>query len=572
MLHGGKECAACDHRLWQPVSGPSGGIQHFSIHTVDILITIFAGLGLFFTGVRLIGQHLRQMTGRRLRALVTQAVTGSRSSALYGMAAGAVMQSVNAVIFLLSTLVSTGVIDTRKALPLIGWANLGTSMIVLLASVNLHWAVLTLVGLTGVAYYLKLDQSTRHRHLVGLLLGVCLLFLGIDFIKQGAYPLKDAEWLKSYLGSSSQSLTLGFALGVLVTLVAQSSSTITVVAMTMASVGLLDVPHGTAVVLGAGLASGITAWMLGHNLSGSAKQLVVYQFVLKAAGVLTFGVLLAIEHLSGWPMFMAACQAVGLSASATLAVVYVVLQILCDVAVHPFHHRIEHALAHHFPPSHEEILGKPRFLTEVGLDEAETALDLVDCEHQRLLADLPLYVDPLRAEGPESVYAVDVLRAAGVTVARECDHFITALADRHHSRDVLERTVVLRERNELIESLQETVHDFHQTVAALTDPRPTVRELLHGLTESLHMLLTLLADTQRQHEAEDLVLLRALTQDRSDMMDGVRRRILNLGDDLPAAQQQAVFASTTLFERAVWLLRRHVLSLGLSGHDEPSVV
>jgi len=269
---------------------------------------------------------------------------------------------------------------------------------------------------------------------------------------------------------------------------------------------------------------------------------------------------------------MAACQALGLSASATLAAVYVVLQVLCDVAVHPFHHRIEHALAHHFPPSHEEILGKPRFLSEAGLSEAETALDLVDFEHQRLLAELPLYVDPLRTEGPESIYAVDVLRAAGVAVARECDHFIMALADRHHSRDVLERTVVLRERNELIESLQETVHDFHQTVAALSDPRPTVRELLHGLTESLHMLLALLADTQREHEAEDLVLLRALTQDRSDMMDSVRRRILNLGDDLPATQQQAVFASTTLFERAVWLLRRHVLSLGFSVNDEPSVV
>ena len=78
MLHCGKECVACDHRLGQPVSGPYGGIQHFSIHTVDILITIFAGLGLFFTGVRLIGQHLRQMTGRRLRAMVTKAVAGSR--------------------------------------------------------------------------------------------------------------------------------------------------------------------------------------------------------------------------------------------------------------------------------------------------------------------------------------------------------------------------------------------------------------------------------------------------------------------------------------------------------------
>ena len=32
-------------------------------------------------------------------------------------------------------------------------------MIVLMASVNLHQAVLTMLGLTGVAYYLRLDQS-----------------------------------------------------------------------------------------------------------------------------------------------------------------------------------------------------------------------------------------------------------------------------------------------------------------------------------------------------------------------------------------------------------------------------
>lgn len=535
---------------------------------MDVLISIFAGLGLFITGVRLIGQHLRQLAGRRLRIMVTRAMAGSGSAVVFGLVAGAVMQSVNAVIFLLSTLVNTGVIDTRRALPLIGWANLGTSMIVLLASVDMHWAVLTLIGLTGLAFHFRLDQSVNHRHLVGLLLGVGLLFLGIDFIKTGAYPLKHAEWLQGYVGFSSRSLALGFAVGFLVTLVAQSSSTITVVAMTVASVGVLDVPHGTVVVLGAGLASGVNAWLLGHNLTGSSRQLVVYQFLLKAAGVLLFALLLGLEYVSGVPMFLAACQALGLSPSATLAAVYVALQILCDVAVHPFHHRIEHALEHHFPPSHEETLGKPRFLSETGLEEAESALELVDCEHQRLLAELALYVDPLREEGPESIYAVDVLRSAGAAVARECDHFITALADRHHSRDVLERTVVLRERNELIESLQETVHDFHQEVAGLADPRPVVHDMLRGLTESLHMLLTVLADTHHNHDADDLALLRALTADRSDVMDGLRRQVLALGEDLPAAQQQTVFACTTLFERAVWLLRRHVLSLDVLRRDD----
>jgi len=534
---------------------------------MEILITIFAGLGLFFTGVRLIGQHLRQMTGRHLRAMVAKAVAGSRSSAAFGLAAGAVMQSVNAVIFLLSTLVSTGVLDTRKALPLIGWANLGTSMIVLLAAVNLHWAVLMVIGLTGLAYHLKLDQSARYRNLLGVLLGVGLLFLGIDFIKTGAYPLKHAEWLQAYVGSSSESIALGFALGVVVTLVAQSSSTITVVAMTVASVGLLDVPHGTAVVLGAGLASGLSAWMLGHNLGGSARQLVVFQFVLKAAGVTTFGLLLAIEQLSGMPLFLAACKTMGLSASTTLAAVYVMLQILCDVVIHPFHHRLEHALAHYFPPSHEEVLGKPRFLNESGLAEAETALDLVHCEQHSLLLALPGFVDPLRADGPQTTYATGLLLSTGTAVATECEHFITALADQHRSRDVLERTIVLRERNDLITSLQETVHGFH--VAASTQGQPqAVQDLLHGLTESLHLMLTLLADAHHNPQSDDLDMLRTLTEDRSDMMDEVRKRLLAMGDHLSTAEQQTVFACTTLFERAVWLVRKQVLLLGMHATDQ----
>lgn len=535
---------------------------------MDILITIFAGLGLFFTGIRLIGHNLKQMTGRRLRALVGKAVADSRSATLYGLAAGAVMQSVNAVIFLLSTLVSTGVITTRQALPLINWANLGTSMIVLVASVNLHLAVLTLVGLTGVAYYLRLDQSARYRHLVGLLLGLGLLFLGIDFIKAGAAPLKYAPWMQDLLKPTAQSVSLGFLMGVAVTLVAQSSSTVTVVAMTLAAAGLLDLSHGSAVVLGAGLASGISAWMLGHNLPGSARQLVTYQLILKTSGVAAFGALLLLEAYTGLPLFMAAFRALGLTPAMGLAAVYVLLQIISDLAVHPFHHAIEHFLAHHHPPTDEEVLGKPHFLTDQGLAEPETALALVDCEHHRLLQDLPGFVDALRSDNPQTRYATDVLMGAGTAVARECDHFITALADQHRSRDVLERTIVLRERNDLIMSLQETVHDFHMAAAEKDQPEP-VRHLLHSLTESLHMILALLADTHHTPDTDDLDMLRTLTQDRSDMMDAVRRRLLSMGESLPPANQQTVFACTTLFERAVWLVRKHVLSLGVLTRRTP---
>lgn len=244
---------------------------------MEIAIKIFAGLGLFFIGVRLIADHLKQMTGQRLRALVARAVSNNRSAALLGLTSGAVLGSASAVIFLLATLVTARALNTRRALPVINWANLGTSMIVLLAATNLYLMVLVLLGLTGVAYFRHFNQSARFRHLVGATLGIGLLFLGLEFIKEGATALKYAPWLKEIVSSSGQSYGLSFVLGLVVTLLAQSSSTITVVAMTVAGVGLLDVSHGIAVVLGAGLASGISTWMLGHNLHGSARQLALYQ-------------------------------------------------------------------------------------------------------------------------------------------------------------------------------------------------------------------------------------------------------------------------------------------------------
>lgn len=86
-----------------------------------------------------------------------------------------------------------------------------------------------------------------------------------------------------------------------------------------------------------------------------------------------------------------------------------------------------------------------------------------------------------------------------------------------------------------------------------------VRQLLDQLVQSLHMMLQTLADAARSAEPEDLALLRALTHDRSELMDDIRRR--RLGSDLDAGLQQAVFTATSVFERCIWLARRYVLLL-----------
>lgn len=529
-----------------------------------IFADIFAGLGLFFIGIRLISSHFKQLAGRRMRLLITRALQGRGSAPLLGLAAGALLQSVNAVVYVLVALVTAGAIDKRRAFPIISWANIGTSALVIAAALNMHLMVLLLIGATGVTYYLSLDQSPRYRHLVGALLGIGLLFLGIDFIKSASAVLKHSDELRETLAVTAQYPVLSFGLGVAVAWVVQSSSTITVITMAMSSAGLLSFDAGALLVLGAGLGSPLSTRTLAARLTGSERQLVLYQIALKSLGVAVSLLLYASDRLLGLHAVVGVLDAAGLSPAARLAAVYVALQLASELAMQLFRRPVLAYLERLAPPSHEEVLGRPHYLRDGVLAESESALLLVDKEQQRLLRSLESYLAPLRAEARSDEVTVAVRHAAERQVLRECDHFLTEVADRNHSRQTLERTIVLRDRNELLDSLQDTLAEM---VRAVEGPGAdaAVRQHIDGLVEDLHMMLETLADVAEQPTDDDLALVRTLTHDRSELMDGIRRRLQ--GGAVAPDVQQAVFTVTALFERSMWLLRRYALLLDVAGSE-----
>ncbi|MEZ5729050.1 MAG: Na/Pi symporter [Burkholderiaceae bacterium] len=302
---------------------------------MNTFASIFGGLGLFFVGIRLISSHVGQLAGRRMRMLMTRTLQDGRSVGFLGLAAGALLQSVNAVTFVLAALVAAGAIDHRRAFPVIGWANLGTSTLVVLAALNMHLAVLMLIGVTGVAFYLNLDQAPRYRHAIGALLGVGLLMLGIDFVKAGSSLLRQSDTLREMLKLASDLPWLGLGLGMVVAWVAQSSSTIAVVVMAMASAGLLAFDAGAFSIVGAGLGSAFSALTLSGRLSGSARQLVLYQVALKGIGVAAALALLVSDALHGGRVLESSLAASGLSPAGQLGAVFVWLQVASSLACVP---------------------------------------------------------------------------------------------------------------------------------------------------------------------------------------------------------------------------------------------
>lgn len=532
---------------------------------MDFVASLFAGLGLFFIGIRLIGANLKQMAGRKLRRLITRAVSGTGSTAAFGLLAGAIMQSVNAVTFVLVALVSAGAIDKRRAMPVISWANLGTSLLVLVAALSMHDFILLLIGATGLAFYFNLDQSSRYRYLISALLGVGLLFLGVDLIKTAAHALRDSDMLREAMAMSARFWPVSFAIGLAVAMVIQSSTTVTVVAMAMAGAGLLPFASGAMIVIGAGLGSGLSGLTLAGRLTGSARQLVLYQIALKAVGVAALMLVFLADWVAGGQLVVPLLDRIGLSKSAELAAVYLALQSASTLCMALLDAPICRLIEAQAPPSIEEVLGKPQYLSEAAMGDADTAILVANREQARLLASLPRYLDGLREDGDAGDLSVQARCEVDRTIARECNMFVAELAERYTSRDVLDQALGLRDRNELITALQASLVELAESAGGAD--YENVRMLLHSLVESLHLMLETLADVATTPDAEDLAMLRMLTHDRSELMDSIRRRMQ--AEALPHDAQQRAFAATTVFERCVWLLRRYALLLDAGTEDAP---
>ncbi len=526
-----------------------------------VLGTLLSGLGLFFIGVKLVGENMKQMAGRKFRQIVSRATENRFLAAGWGLLSGALLQSSSAITFIVVSLISAGLIPVRKALPIISWSNVGGSLLVFLAVLDIHLFVLYLLGVAGLCFYLDLDKSPRYRNLAGSLLGIGLLFLGLDLIKSGAGSLKQFDALRQFLDYSHQSYALVFFAGTVITFIAQSSTTVSVIAVTMAAAGLLTIDQTVLLIYGTNLGSGLNTFFLASNLRGSAKQAAIFQTIFKCAGVALLLPAFYLEIYGGVPLVKSLAAFSARDAGGQMAMVYLILQVASALLVSIFTGPILKLLKSLAPPTHEEVLSKPQFLLDQALEEPETALDLVEKESLRLTKRFPDYLDSIREEtkANENMNPV-TLHQASQSLLKELDGFMTDLMDQSMSRHSLERGIAVRNLFGLISSLEESLFDWIKIIEGKTFSDGLTKQI-YMLAESLHAVLMSLVDALESPDPFNLEVIQALTADRSDTMDELRKSVLREETSLPYQEQQALYAITNVFERIFWLMRRIALLL-----------
>jgi phosphate:Na+ symporter len=520
---------------------------------VSDLGNALAGLGIFFAGSRLLRSHLQQLGSGSIHSLLTRSLGYRWAPPLAGLLSGALTQSATACTFVAAGLVGAGTLSIEVALRMLAWANLGTSALVLFAAIDIRNVVYLLLAAIGLCFVSGLERVDRYRHAMLAALGLGLLLLGLMMVKTSFSALFDVSMVRHLMGGSTVGPLTAFLAGFVIAAVLQSSSLVTILAIPVIQLGLLQTHQVVLLVYGAGAGSGIATALLATGLTGRARQLAWCQAGLRLFATLLLLVLYAVEWATHVPLIVSLLQRVSPTTAEFGGLTYALFQLVALATAAVLVRPLVAMTAHLGTPSEAEVLARPAYLFDKAATDPATALDLVRLEHQRLVGFLPTFLDDLRPaeeRGPGS-YPLAKRWAASNAIATAIDRFLASMI--HANPEMLEIREVFEAQTRLLalRTLQDTLGEF--TTELLKIPAAQRPAFAHSLIEGLHAVLMVAADSAGQDDTESAQLLLELTAERGSLMDRVRREISGGG---AFAGHDSLLSATLTFERILWMLRR----------------
>jgi phosphate:Na+ symporter len=246
-----------------------------------MLLTMLGGLALFLLGVNRISEGLESAAGPTARRWMA-AATGSPFRALgAATAVGAITQSGTALCVTALSMVATGLVTPASGLAMSLGAKLGATGAIQLAAFNVSEYALPLVG---VGFFLSLMQ--RGRALGGMLLGVGLLFLGLDLTVGAIEGLAESEVFTLVIHAAEQQPLSILLVGVLLGGLLASSNAGAAVAIGLVVSGAISLPTAFALVAGGNLGGTFLPLVVSRGLDSGAQRVAIsHLLVMSLAGV-----------------------------------------------------------------------------------------------------------------------------------------------------------------------------------------------------------------------------------------------------------------------------------------------
>lgn len=425
--------------------------------------------------------------GADLRWLI--AVSTRNRLVAFGVGVGvtALLQSSTATALIVASFAGGRLIAATEALAVMLGADVGTTLVAQLLSLDVGFLSPALLTI-GVVAYMTAAAGLRH-HLGRIAIGLGLMLLALQLIVGASAPLRDSPTLASVLAPLAQEPLLAVLVAALLTWLAHSSLAVVLLVMSLAATGIVPLPLAFALVIGANVGGAIAPVLMTAGAGREGRRVALGNLLMRLVGGLALLPLIGLvaplmPELGAAP----ARQIVNFHTGFNLALAIVFLPLVDAVA----------ALVKRLLPDEErrEDPGTPRYLDPAALDTPSVALasaaretlrmgDLVETMLTRTIDVLQNDDARLAREIEETDDTVDTLHEAiklyltkasaeemDERESRRCVEVLTFTTNLEHIGDIIDKNLMelahkkMRKQVSFSTAGLNEIREFHGQVVA----------------------------------------------------------------------------------------------------------
>lgn len=477
-------------------------------------LQLIGALGIFIYGMKVFSDGLQKVAGSKLRSILKGMTSTRFRGILTGFSTTAITQSSSTTTVMVVSFVNAGLITFLESTGVIMGANIGTTVTSWIISVFGFKMQITPVAMImiGVFFPFMFFGRERLRNLAESMIGFGILFIGLDFIKNGVPNIQQNPEMFQFLNQFTEfgflSIALFVVVGTLLTLLTQSSSAAMAITLVMLFQGWIDFPIAAAMVLGENIGTTVTANIAAVVGNVYAKRAARFHFVFNIFGVLWMMILmqpflLGIDTLMGYfapgaGSVMHATSEMG-RANATLALslfhsTFNVINVLLLVGFVPYIVKI----IERYQKEKEDTQTRLKYISSGMMSSPELSIEQAHKEIQlfaRLIDKMHFSIEGLlfNKQNKQDQFLEKIEKREGITdnIELEIAEYLTKISSYNITEEATRR---IRGMHSMINDLERVADIYYQMSKTYERMQGEGNELPKSAMEKIHRLLDLVHD------------------------------------------------------------------------------
>ena len=273
-----------------------------NIEIIYQIMIIFASLGAIIYGIRVMNSSIEMIVGYKFKKALAKGEKKPFISYLLGTGVSFATQTSTLTNVMATGFINIGIISLSQAVVISLGACFGAAlaMILLMFESISVLKILSILAFVG-AISLIISKSKRGQTISKLCLGLGLLCFGITILGSSVNTIIQTVDLTGFFASINNPMLL-LLIGILITIIMQSSYPIVAIIITLVSSGLINFDSACYLALGTNIGGGfaISLFVSGLSEGNNGKRMILFNIAQRVFVAILFCLLMLIPNWNLW--------------------------------------------------------------------------------------------------------------------------------------------------------------------------------------------------------------------------------------------------------------------------------